>query len=106
MLVQISNKDDKIYSKITDTWKGQCHEIFYTYFCLQFRPEPPPPHINRQKRFRKLFCFCEGIRLQRSKIACPRCICHLFVVDYADTAKFYFYVFIFFNFNLIYGVSA
>ena len=31
----------------------------------------PRPHINRQKRFRKIFCFREDFQLQSSKIACP-----------------------------------
>ena len=29
-----------------------------------------PTGINRIKLFRKLFCFCKDIRLQRSKIMC------------------------------------
>ena len=60
MLIQISNKDDKIYSKITDTLQGLCHEIFYTYFWLQFRPlYPPPPILTGKNGFANCFVFAK-----------------------------------------------
>ena len=50
--------------------KGQWHEIFYLYFCVA-QKTLPGPHLNRLKRFRDLFYFCEDIWLQSSKFACP-----------------------------------
>ena len=39
--------------------KGQCYEIFDIFF---IKKTPPVLHINRQKRFSKIFCFREDIR--------------------------------------------
>ena len=38
--------------------KGQCHGIFSNFF---YRKNPPGPHMNRQKKFCKLFHFCKAI---------------------------------------------
>ena len=48
---------------------GQCHEIFDLFLFSQ--QTLPGPHMNRLKRFRELCRFCQGIRLQWSKITCP-----------------------------------
>ena len=54
--------------------QGQCHEIFVYFFAYKIRPGP---HMNRRKRFRELFRFCEDIR-SRVRI----------VNNYADTQIF------------------
>ena len=41
--------------------KGQCHEICDQLFLLAQKIRPST-HMNRQKRFHKLFCFREDIR--------------------------------------------
>ena len=52
--------------------KGQCHEIFETFFIKILHLGP---HINRQKRFREIFSFCKDIREKRVRV----------VIDYAHT---------------------
>ena len=56
-----------------DRLKGQCHEIFDTFFDQK---TPLGPKMNRQKRLCKIFCFREDI--------CKKKTCVRVVVDYAD----------------------
>ena len=42
---------------------------FRSFFAYKIRHEA---HVNRQKRFCEFSCFHEDVRLQSSKIACPR----------------------------------
>ena len=68
------------------TFKGRVSRDLWPFFALKIWPGP---HMNRQKRFCKLFRFCKDIR----ENACPRsqqlrghgvCIVND-VIDYADT---------------------
>ena len=52
--------------------KGTVSRDFWPFFTQKFWPKP---HMNRLKRFRKLFSFRKDIWSQRSKISKIRCPC-------------------------------
>ena len=54
--------NSRIFKIPNMTLKGKCQEIFNN---LCYQKTPPGPHINRQKQFREIFCFCEDIREKR-----------------------------------------
>ena len=76
-----------LYSKFASIKKQHMRAVVFEFFLENLRSKdsvtrfrPPifwlkrlylgPTGINRIKLFRKLFCFCKDIRLQRSKIMC------------------------------------
>ena len=59
---------------VVSALKGLCHEIFNIFFLYQ-KPLPGL-YMNRQKRFRVIFCFCGDIR--------EKTFVHV-VVGYANT---------------------
>ena len=63
MLLNCSDFQPKYYLK------GQCHEIDH-FFDEKIRPRS---HINRQKRFRELFHFCEDIRKKHESMYIVHC---------------------------------
>ena len=63
---------------INDIWlKGTVSRDFQSFFYENIRPEP---HMNRQKRFRKLFYFRKDCKVRKSRAS--------IVNDYADTQFF------------------
>ena len=52
-------------SRWTVPLKGQCHEIFVTFY---IKKTPPRPHMNRQNWFCEIFHFQEDIREKRPRV--------------------------------------